>query len=144
MSDGYLWLKALHIISVIFWMAGLFMLPRFFAYHAEAAVGSPEDRHWQEREMRLLRIVMNPAMIATWVFGLTIAVMGGWFTDQGWLHAKLVFVVALTGLHMVLARWRKTFVAGKNMRSSRFYRLINEVPTLTTIVIVILASVKPF
>lgn len=139
----YEWLKALHLISVIFWMAGLFMLPRYFAYHAEVPAGSDEDRIWQQREARLLRIILNPALIAAWLFGLWLMLQYEIY-KQGWFHAKLLFVLALTGLHMALARWRKGFVRGTNSRSSRFYRLVNEVPSLGVIVVVILALVKPF
>ncbi|GER05960.1 membrane protein [Iodidimonas muriae] len=142
--DGtlYLWVKALHLISVIFWMAGMFMLPRYFAYHAEADIGSDEDRKWQERERKLLRIIINPAMIATWVFGISLAMSYGF--SEIWLHVKLLFVVGLTLLHHGLSRWRKAFARGENSHSSKFYRLVNEIPTLSTIVIVILVIVKPF
>lgn len=140
----YLWFKAFHIIAVIFWMAGLFMLPRYFAYHAEADTGSDEDKKWQEREARLLRIIMNPSMLVTWILGLSLAVQGNWFSGQGWLHAKLFLVLAMTVFHMMCARWRKQFVAGTNTRSSKYFRIANEVPTLMTIVIVILVAVKPF
>lgn len=138
----YDWLRALHIISVIFWMAGMFMLPRYFAYHAEAAPGSAEDRAWIERERRLLRIIVNPSMIAAWIFGLLLAGTIGW--SHGWLHAKLLFVVALTVLHHLFSRWRKAFMRGENRREARFYRMVNEIPTLATIAIVLLVVLKPF
>lgn len=142
--DGslYLWVKAFHLIAVIFWMAGMFMLPRYFAYHVDAQPGSDEDRLWIERERRLLRIIINPAMIVTWILGLSLAYSYG-FSD-GWLHLKLLLVVGLSVLHGYFARWRKAFVRGENRHSSRFYRLINEVPTVATIAIVILVIVKPF
>lgn len=143
MSGLYLWVKALHLIAVIFWMAGMFMLPRYFAYHAEAAPGSDEDRKWIEREKRLLRIIVNPAMILTWLLGVHLAFAGNWWS-AGWLHAKLALVVGLTVLHIVLSRWRKAFARGENTRSSRFYRMVNEIPTLATVAIVILVIVQPF
>lgn len=136
------WIEALHIVSVIFWMAGMLMLPRFFAYHCEAAPGSQEDRNWIERERRLLRVIMNPAMIATWIFGLSLATMLRF--EPGWLHLKLVLVFGLTFLHHLLARWRKAFARGENRRSGKFYRMINEVPSLAIVGIVFLVVLKPF
>ncbi len=143
LGESYLWIKALHVIFVIFWMAGLFILPRYFAYHSECAFGSPEDLSWRERESRLLRIIINPSMILTWLFGLALAFHLG-FAGNGWLHLKLVMVFLLSGYHGMLARWRKDFARGANKRSSRFYRIANEIPTLATIPIVILVIVKPF
>lgn len=142
LAPWYDWLRALHLISVIFWMAGMFMLPRYFAYHAEATPGSDEDRKWIERERKLLRIIINPAMIASWVFGLSLISIIGF--DHGWLHIKLLLVVGLSALHGLLSRWRKDFAEGRNGKSSKFFRLINEIPTLATIAIVILVIVKPF
>ncbi len=142
LGDGYLWVRALHLIAVIFWMAGMFMLPRYFAYHAECAVGSAEDKAWQAREQRLLRIIVNPSMAATWVLGLMLAAHVGF--DGGWLHAKIFLVLLLSAFHGLLGRWRKVFARGENQRDSRFYRMVNEVPSLFVIVIVILAVVKPF
>jgi len=142
LAPYYDWIRALHIISVIFWMAGMFMLPRYFAYHAEASVGSDEDRSWIERERRLLRIIVNPSMIAAWIFGLALIAIIGW--SGGWLHAKLFLVIVLTALHHVFSRWRKRFAQGENNRDSRFYRRINEIPTMATILIVLLVVVKPF
>ena len=142
LAGYYDWLRALHIVSVIFWMAGMFMLPRYFAYHAECATGSDEDRAWIERERRLLRIIVNPSMIAAWLFGLGLLSVIG--VTGGWIHAKLVLVLALTGLHHIFSRWRKAFARGENRRDSRFYRKVNEIPTLATIAIVILAVVEPF
>jgi putative membrane protein len=144
LTDPLAWAHTVHIIVVIFWMAGLFMLPRYFAYHAEAAVGSAEDKAWQDREQRLLRIIMNPTMILAWILGLWLAIDRGYFTDQGWLHAKLLLVLVLTALHMACARWRKAFVAGTNSRSSRFFRLVNEIPSAGIILIVFLVEFKPF
>lgn len=147
MQDGLLvpwydWIRALHLIAVIFWMAGMFMLPRYFAYHAEAEPGSDEDRKWIARERRLLRIIINPAMIAAFLFGIMLILIIG--LDHGWLHLKLLLVLALAALHGLFARWRKDFARGKNRHDSRFYRMINELPTIATILIVILVIVKPF
>ena len=137
-----LWFKALHIISVIYWMAGMFMLPRYFAYHAECAPGSEEDRKWQARERKILRIIINPSMIAAFLFGGLL--MHGLGVVPNWLWLKLAVVSGLLVLHHLLARWRKEFERGENRRSSRFYRMVNEIPSLSVIVIVILAVIKPF
>jgi len=142
LSEYSLWIKALHIISVIYWMAGMFMLPRYFAYHAECAPGSDEDRKWQERERKILRIIINPSMIAAFLFGgLLMHVLG---PVPDWLWLKLAIVLGLLVFHHLLARWRKAFVRGENSRSSRFYRMVNEIPSLSVIVIVGLAVLKPF
>lgn len=136
------WLKALHIITVIYWMAGMFMLPRYFAYHADCAAGSEEDRKWQERERKILRIIINPSMIAAFLFGgLLIHVLG---VVPAWLWLKLTIILGLLVLHHLLARWRKAFMRGENRHSSRFYRMINEIPSLSVILIVLLAVIKPF
>jgi putative membrane protein len=141
----YPWIKALHLIGVIAWMAGLLYLPRLFVYHCEVAPGSAEDLRFQAMERRLLRVIMNPAMIATFVFGIALAGMEGpalW--SQGWIYAKLILVLALAGFHGALSGWRKGFALGRNRHSQRFYRIANELPTLAMIAIVILAVVKPF
>ena len=144
----YDWIKAFHIIAVIAWMAGLLYLPRLFVYHCAAEQGSVQSETFKVMERRLLRAIMNPAMVATWLFGLWLAWDGpdsryGWFAS-GWLGAKLVFVLGLSGMHGLLARWVKVFAADSNQHSQRFYRIINEVPTILMIAIVILAVVKPF
>jgi putative membrane protein len=141
-SDWYLWIKALHLIAVIAWMAGLLYLPRLFVYHADAPVGSALSETLKTMERRLLRAIMNPAMIAVYVFGGLMLVVQDW--GQGWLHLKLAMVVALTVVHHLFAAWRKTFAADRNERPARFYRIWNEVPTVAMIVIVILVIVKPF
>ncbi len=141
-AQGYLWVKALHVIAVIFWMAGMLMLPRFFVYHWQAAPGGPEDRAWQQRERRLLRIIINPAMIAAWILGLLLAAHLGF--AGGWLHAKLVLVLLLSAYHGMLARWRKAFASGGYPKSERFFRLAGEIPALFVILIVILVIVRPF
>jgi protoporphyrinogen IX oxidase len=139
---AYLWIKSLHLIFVIFWMAGMFMMPRFFAYHTEYAAGSEEYQKWCDRERRLMRIIINPAMILTWIFGLLLVLNIG--LGPLWLWIKLVLVTGLSAYHGMLSRWRKDFLAGRNTRSSKFYRLMNEIPTLATIPIVLLVIVQPF
>jgi putative membrane protein len=144
----YEWMKAFHVIAVIAWMAGMLYLPRLFVYHCAAEKGSAQSETFKVMERRLLRGIINPAMIATWLLGLWLAWHGpdsryGWFTS-GWLEAKLVLVLGLSALHGLLARWRKDFARDKNRHSQRFYRMINEIPTILMIAIVILVVVKPF
>jgi putative membrane protein len=144
----YQWIKAFHIIAVIAWMAGMLYLPRLFVYHCAAEKGSIQSETFKVMERRLLRAIITPAMIATWVLGLWLAWHGpdsryGWFAS-GWLGAKLMLVLVLSGLHGFLARWVKDFAADSNRHSQKFYRIINEVPTVLMIAIVILAVVKPF
>jgi putative membrane protein len=139
----YLWFKAFHIIAVIAWMAGMLYLPRLFVYHCEAAPGSVQSETFKVMERRLLRAIINPAMIATWALGLWLAWDAGFFSDA-WLHAKLALVVILSGIHGFFARYVRDFANDRNARSQRFYRIMNEVPTLLMILIVILVVVKPF
>ena len=139
----YLWLKAGHVIFVIFWMAGLFMLPRYFVYHQEAAPGSPENALWTEREGKLLRIIMWPSLGVVWVLGLSLAWVSGAF-GQGWFHAKLAFVLALSAYHVWLAGYHKSLAAGERRLSGKQLRLLNEVPGITAAFIVVLVIVKPF
>ncbi len=139
----YLWLKAFHIIAVIAWMAGMLYLPRLFVYHCAAEPGSNESETFKVMERRLLRIIINPAMIATWVLGLWLAWETGAFRS-GWFHAKLTLVLALSAVHGLFARWVKDFAADRNRRPQKFYRIANEIPTILMILIVILAVVKPF
>lgn len=137
------WLRALHVVAVISWMAGLLYLPRLFVYHCDAPAGSPQSETFKVMERRLLRAIMNPAMIVAWVVGLAMA----WAQDlwgAGWMLAKLALVVAMTVMHHVLARWRKDFAADRNMRPARDYRIANEVPTLLMIGIVVLVFVRPW
>jgi putative membrane protein len=146
--DIYGWIKAIHIIAVIAWMAGMLYLPRLFVYHCAAETGSVQSETFKVMERRLLRGIINPAMIATWVFGLWLAWLGpdshyGWFAS-GWLQAKLALVVVLSGVHGLFARWVKAFGRDENRHSQNFYRIINEVPTVLMIVIVILVVLKPF
>jgi putative membrane protein len=138
-------IKALHIISVVAWMAGLLYLPRLFVYHADAPAGSPMAETFKVMERKLQRGIMNPAMIAAYVFGLLLLSIPGivdW--GAGWIYAKLALVAALTVFHHLLGLWRKAFAADGNRRPARFYRMVNELPTLALIAIVILVVVKPF
>jgi protoporphyrinogen IX oxidase len=136
-------LKSLHIISMVAWMAGMFYLPRLFVYHVDAPVGSPQSETFKVMERRLLKAIINPAMTATWIFGLWLAwEIGAW--REGWLHAKLVFVLVLSGLHGVLVRRLREFAEDRNTHSGRYYRVINEVPTLCLVAIVALVVFKPF
>ncbi len=139
----YLWIKALHVISVIAWMAGMLYLPRLFVYHCDAPKGSIQSDTFKIMERRLLKAIINPAMVATWVFGLILIWQGGWYMD-GWLHAKVLLVLILSGLHGVYVRRLKDFAADKNTRPAKYYRILNEVPTVLMIGIVILVIVKPF
>ena len=141
LGAAYPWVKALHVIFVIFWIAGLFMLPRFLVYHLSAAPGSPEDAAWVERERRIMRIIMTPAMIVVWAAGLALAANIGM---QGWLAAKLCVVLALSGYHGWLSRVATRFAAGERPYTERTLRLLNEVPGVATIIIVILVIVRPF
>jgi protoporphyrinogen IX oxidase len=138
-----LWLKALHVIAVISWMAGLLYLPRLFVYHCEADKGSQQARTFKLMERRLLRGIMNPAMIVVWITGPLLAWQAGMYRD-GWLLAKFACVVLLTAYHHALGVWRKAFAEDRNRRDARFYRLMNEVPTLIMVTIVVLVVVKPF
>lgn len=142
--DHYLWVKALHLIAVISWMAGLLYLPRLYVYHANAEAGSELSETLKIMERKLLRFIMNPAMIITWVVGLSMLAANPALMQGGWMHGKLTLVIGMTVFHGFLARWRKVFVADKNTRSHIFYRKINEIPTVLMIGIVVLAIVKPF
>jgi putative membrane protein len=139
----YDWLLALHIIAVIAWMAGMLYLPRLYVYHARAAKGSELSETFKVMERRLLRGIINPAMIAAWILGLYLAWQGNHWME-GWLHAKLALLVGMQIIHAGLSRWRRAFAEDANTHSDRFYRFMNEVPTLLLIGIVILAVVKPF
>ena len=139
----YQWLLALHIIAVISWMAGMLYLPRLFVYHCEADAGSRQSETFKVMERRLLRLIINPAMIATWALGLWLAWQGGWFAAP-WLHAKLTLVLLMSGAHGMMARYVKDFATDRNRKSQKFYRIFNEVPTVLMVLIVILVVVKPF
>jgi putative membrane protein len=138
-----LWVKAFHVISVIAWMAGLLYLPRLFVYHAESEPGSAQSETFKVMERRLLRGIMNPAMIASYGFGLALFIYYEYWTEA-WMWVKWAGILLLTVMHHIYALWRKDFAADRNTRSSRFYRMMNEVPTLAMIVIVVMVVVKPF
>ena|SRR5262249_46358773 len=147
-ASVYLWLKAVHVIAVIAWMAGMLYLPRLFVYHCKAEPGSQQSETFKVMEHRLLTVIVNPAMVVVWAVGLWLAWEGpdpryGWFAS-GWLLAKLVLVVVLSGAHGMLSRWVRDFAADQNRHSEKFYRIINEVPTLLMIAIVLLVIIKPF
>ena len=143
LSVTYFWLKAGHIIFVIFWMAGLFMLPRYFVYHQEAAKDSPEAAAWVERERKLLKIILLPSIIAVWAFGIALAfAIGAW--DQAWLHAKLLFVLILSGYHGWLSAYAKKLARGERPLDGKRLRMLNEVPGIVVAIVVVLVVVKPF
>ena len=142
MSDAYGWIKAVHVIAVIAWMAGVLYLPRLFVYHAQQAVGSETSELFKVMERRLMHAITIPAAIVAWIMGLLLISEIG-LKGNGWLHGKLSLVVLLTGITVMLEKWRRGFARDRNVKSSRFYRVINEVPTLLMIGIVILVVVKP-
>ena len=139
----YPWLKAFHIIAVIAWMAGLLYLPRLFVYHCETTVGTPEYDRFVVMERKLMRVIINPSMIAVWILGLSLAsALDVWMAP--WFHIKLTLVIILSGLHGMMSRWRRDFEQGRNTKTQRFYRIVNEVPAVLMALIVILVVVKPF
>jgi putative membrane protein len=145
LSVTYYWLKAGHIIFVIFWMAGLFMLPRLFVYHQESDPASPENTKWVDRERKLLKIILTPSIVAVWLFGIALAsspASGGW--NQGWLHAKLLLVFGLSGYHGYLSSYARKLARGERPLSGKQLRLLNEVPGIAVALIVVLVVIKPF
>jgi putative membrane protein len=142
-SGLYLWLKAAHVVAIIAWMAGMLYLPRLFVYHAQAEPHSSQSETFKVMERRLLRAILNPAMVATWALGLWLAYDSGYFAS-GWLHAKLALVLIMSGLHGYFAGAVRRFAEDRNARSSTHWRVMNEVPTVLMIGIVILVIVKPF
>ena len=143
LGPAYLWVKAAHVTFVIFWMAGLFLLPRFYVYHQETAAGSPEDRAWAERESRVRSIILNPAMILVWGLGLALALHIDAFR-QGWFHGKLALVIALSAYQGWLGAYGKKLASGVRPLSGKAVRLINEVPGIAAAIIVVLVIVRPF
>ena len=143
LSVTYFWLKAGHIIFVIFWMAGLFMLPRLFVYHQESEPGSSDNAMWIERERKLLKIILLPSIIVVWALGIALAFsIGAW--NQGWLHAKLALVLGLSAYHGYLAAYARKLARGERVLSGKALRLLNEVPGVAVALIVVLVVVKPF
>ena len=139
----YLWLKALHVIAVISWMAGMLYLPRLFVYHAGTKPGSEQAETFKVMEGRLLKFIMTPAMIVTWLAGIALVVLGQW-VGAGCLHAKLALVLVMTVIHGLLSHWMTEFAYDRNTHTQKFFRSVNEIPTLLLILIVILVVVKPF
>ena len=144
LASFYLWVKALHVIAVIAWMAGLLYLPRLFVYHAKAKLGSSSSETFKVMEAKLVRIIMTPAMIVAWLCGLTMIGLNPELLRSGWLLVKLLFVVGLTVIHFMMNGWRQDFARDSNHRSERFFRIANELPTLAMIVIVVMVIVRPF
>ena len=143
LGEGYLWVKALHVIAVIAWMAGMLYLPRLYVYHCAAEPGSAQSETFKVMERRLLRAIVDPAMILAWVLGLAlVAHLDAW--GEAWMHAKFACVIALSILHGWFARWRRQFAADDNRHEARFYRRVNEVPAVLMIAIVVLVVVRPF
>ena len=139
----YLWLKALHIIAVISWMAGMLYLPRLFVYHAAAKPGSEQSETFKVMERRLLKFIMLPAMIVTWLVGIVLVLQGQFF-GATWFQIKFTLVLAMTILHGMFTQWVREFAFDRNRRTQKFYRIVNEIPTISMILIVVLVAVKPF
>jgi putative membrane protein len=142
---SYPWFKAIHIIAVMSWMAGLLYLPRLFVYHVEVEFNSTEDRRFQIMERRLLRAIMNPAMVVSYIFGILLILTPGivdW--SSAWIWLKILAILVLTGCHHAMGKWRKDLAEGTNQKSQRYFRVANEVPTISMIIIVIMVVVKPF
>lgn len=144
LAGAYLWIKALHVISVIFWMAGMAYLPRLFVYHAETEPGSPSSETFKVMERRLLRGIINPAMLAAFLFGGLMIWANPSLLGEGWLQVKLFLILVMSAVHGYFSRWRRDFDADRNHRSARFYRIVNEIPPLLIVFIVFLVIVKPF
>ena len=142
--DIYLWVKATHIIAMTAWMAGLFYLPRLYVYHVENGLTGPQAETFQVMERKLLKYIMNPAMLATWGLGIwLVALNPSWF-EMGWMHAKITLVFLMSGFQGACGKWRKELAAGTSTKTSKFFRIANEVPTVLLIAIVILVVVQPF
>jgi len=142
-GQSYLWVKSIHVIAVLSWMAGMLYLPRLFVYHTQVAVGSEASEKFKVMERRLLKAIMTPAMVVSWVLGLWIAIDFEMFS-QPWFHVKLAMVLGMTASHLFLIRCKNDFAADQNHRPEKFFRILNEVPTLLMIVIVIMVIVKPW
>jgi putative membrane protein len=144
LSLNYEWLRALHIIAIIAWMAGILYLPRLFVYHADATVGSELSETFKIMEGRLLRYICNPAMIASWILGLSMLWANPALIEGGWMHTKLTAVLLMSGVHGVLAKHTRIFKSDQRIKSANYYRILNEIPTVLLIIIVIMAVVQPF
>ena len=144
MEDYFIWYKTIHVISVISWMAAIFYLPRLFVYHSKVELGSEMDKTFQIMERRLLKIIMTPSMLLTYIFGLLTAYVYGVVALGVWFHIKMIAVLGLTIMHGFCAKWVKDFAKGENNHSEKFYRMANEVPTILMILAVTMVIVKPF
>lgn len=144
MQDYFMWYKAIHVISVISWMAAMFYMPRLFVYHTKADIGSEMDKTFQVMEYKLQKIIMTPAMITTYIFGIIIAYIYGFVALGVWFHIKMFAVLVLTAIHGMLSKWRKDFAVGQNKHSAKFYRIINEIPVIFMVIAVVMVIVKPF
>lgn len=149
MGDLYEWVKVIHIVAVISWMAGMLYLPRLFVYHSQAEIGSDKSETFKIMERKLLKLIINPAMIVAWICGLAMAywiVMRteSWADVPIWLYCKLAAVFLLSGIHGNFSKWQREFEADKNTRSEKFYRIVNEIPAVLMVIIVILVIIKPF
>ena len=141
----YPWTKSLHLIAMVAWMAGMLYLPRLFVYHCEAAPGSESSERFKVMEFKLQKFIMTPAMLATFLFGITLAMTPGLVNwSEGWFYVKIVCVVGLAGVQGMMSRWRKDFLADRNRHPQKFFRIMNEVPTLFMIIAIIMVVVKPF
>jgi putative membrane protein len=143
-EELYTWIKALHVIAVIAWMAAQLYLPRLFVYHTMAPVGSPQSETFKVMEGKLLRMIMNPAMIVAWICGVIMIAHKPELLSEHWLQVKLFLVLLLSAIHGMMAGWRRAFAQDRNTHSQRFFRIVNEMPTLAMIVIVIMVIVRPF
>lgn len=144
LSGIYLWIKALHVIAIIAWMAGMMYLPRIFVYHHRCEKGGEAERQFAVMERRLLRGVMNPAMAAVWILGILMLIANPAILSAGWFHVKLTLVVALSAIHGFYAASRKKFEAGERPGREKFWRIMNEIPFVILIVVVVMAIVEPF
>ena len=143
LGAAYLWVKALHVVGMIAWMAAMLYLPRLFIYHCDAPAGSEQSETFKVMERRLTRAILNPAMAATWILGLLLMLhLEAW--TEAWLHVKFTALLVMQGLHVACSRWRKDFARDANRHGPRFYRIMNEIPTVLLILIVVMAVVKPF
>jgi putative membrane protein len=144
-ADSYLWLKALHIIAVMSWMAGMLYLPRLFVYHTRVPAGSQACELFKLMERKLMRVIINPAMIASWILGVWLIIRTQALSPgNGWLHAKLTLLVGMQVAHAMMSRYRKAFERDQNSKSERFFRIFNEVPAVLMVIIVLLVVLKPF
>ncbi len=143
-QEYYYWLLSFHIISVISWMAGMFYLPRLFVYHTRLDAGSDASEMFKEMERKLMRIIINPAMTATWIFGLALSFGQDSWHAGGWFYIKFAAVLILSGFHGYLSRWRKAFERNENKHNEKFFRMVNEIPTILMMVIVFMVFLKPF